>query len=226
MDYIKINKVTIQHICGYSTYIRGEDYYIKKKVLKLDTINGLGGDIGTTLITSLVQSTNQINKLYTTKISLVKNKRNEIKINGDCSCPVKYNCKHTVASLLKYIDEYQSNNTLPFKKQKISEIYNWIDNFYNKDSYVIDNIIQYHLIPLDMRRGRFLLRLFKSKILKKGGYGKIIPLNDLLVFNENNWPKYLTKFDKEMFLIFEAYKDSNYGYSHQFEIELKGEVGS
>jgi hypothetical protein len=71
------------------TYTRGEEYARKGKVLDLRSEGGR-------LVAAVAGSGGAV---YHQSIRLAED-RNGVRIKGDCSCPMSFNCKHVVAALL------------------------------------------------------------------------------------------------------------------------------
>jgi hypothetical protein len=78
------------------TYGRGRSYAQNGKVRAL----ALAADA--TLIDSKVSGSG--GQVYRQSIGMVM-RRNSIRFEGDCSCPMEFNCKHVVAVLLRYLDQ-------------------------------------------------------------------------------------------------------------------------
>lgn len=178
---IKVHRY--EKIFDEATIQRGQSYYKDNHVIKIDVSNN-----GKNII-SKIQGTSA--KPYRAEINIRHNKlTGDIIINGNCSCPVGFNCKHVFASLLKAdekpdiydstTENYSLNNSAIKIDNKISS---WINNFgINQTTqnsvqlepqpdhqivYVIellsaDNEIQDHIN----------IFLYYSKCLVNGGYSK------------------------------------------------------
>ncbi len=75
------------------TVLRGQNYYKSGFVKSCDTKIDEDGDI---IINSLVDGT----FLYSQDILI---DGDNYSIDGDCSCPVGYNCKHVAAAIFQYL---------------------------------------------------------------------------------------------------------------------------
>lgn len=94
----------IRRACSLSSYERGRSYYAKGQVVKL-TISSEGALF--VQINSSVKGS--VKTPYNQNIRIVwRPDYNNATIEGDCSCPVGYNCKHVAAVCLKYHDSLQS----------------------------------------------------------------------------------------------------------------------
>ena len=99
-----------------ATLIRGIDYATDKKVI--------GWSFDEDFIESEVQGSGR--KVYTQEIELAFVDKKLAAVNGSCSCPVGYNCKHVAAVLINILDYWQQNprvqqtakTVLSFNEQK------------------------------------------------------------------------------------------------------------
>ncbi|MFO8077327.1 MAG: SWIM zinc finger family protein [Thermoplasmatota archaeon] len=107
-----INRESINYLFSDIIFLRGEEYYEEGHVTSIDPID-------TTTISAVVQG----NQDYVVSISL----DDEGAVLCDCSCPCDFNCKHAVATLLKWITIKNDINrrqvkTSKAKKESIEEI--------------------------------------------------------------------------------------------------------
>lgn len=93
----------IRHACSESSYERGRNYYLKGQVVKL-TVSSEGA-----LFVQLNSSVKgSVKTPYNQNIRIVwRPDYSAATIEGDCSCPVGYNCKHVAAVCLMYQDSIQ-----------------------------------------------------------------------------------------------------------------------
>ncbi|MDB5919616.1 MAG: helicase [Massilia sp.] len=92
--YFDLNDVLRNFDSG--TYGRGQGYARSGKVRKLVVSDDA------TRIESKVSGSG--GHLYRQSID-VRNDRKGVRFEGDCSCPMEYNCKHVVAALLSYLEQ-------------------------------------------------------------------------------------------------------------------------
>lgn len=107
-----------------------------------------------------------------------------IELSGECSCPVSFNCKHVVAVLCDLIDRYAVSASSGEIDQPVEE---WLlqlsattvlaEQTERTQEPKQDSIqLQYLLSPEpeSVANARYKIRagVFKSRVLKKGGYGK------------------------------------------------------
>jgi SNF2 family DNA or RNA helicase len=101
--------------------------------------------------------------------------RSKLYIDGTCSCPVGYNCKHTYALIFHYTKTNIKDNTSEIEINRfVGEIEYILEN--DETENKIDNVIEYRLFD-DIGGNKFGIRTFKRKILKRGGLGKEVPFN-------------------------------------------------
>ncbi|GAB5512967.1 SWIM zinc finger family protein [Rhodopirellula baltica] len=93
---------TLESWTGSRTIQRGEDYQKQGRVRKL-VLCGDGSIIAT------VQGTES----YITRVSLNTKKRSGVQLSSYCSCPVGYDCKHGVATVLKMIADCEAGKRPP-----------------------------------------------------------------------------------------------------------------
>ncbi|MFZ6875137.1 SNF2-related protein [Undibacterium sp. Di27W] len=117
------------------TFIRGISYANDNKVK--------GWSFENDFIESEVQGSGR--NIYTQEIELVFDDQGSLEeVLGGCSCPVEYNCKHTVAVLLNILDHQQKNSpsgkpanaaSLSFAEQKWLHELEFAQNARHADSY-------------------------------------------------------------------------------------------
>jgi uncharacterized Zn finger protein len=93
----------IRDACGSKSFTHGENYYRQGHILslKLEDPDNTADSIGLMVCTSGSGSNSH---KYKQNITLTAYDR-VIDIDGDCSCPMDYNCKYLVAVCLKFLDE-------------------------------------------------------------------------------------------------------------------------
>jgi hypothetical protein len=91
----------IRDACGSTSFTRGENYYFQGHVLSLKLEDP---DNNTDSIGLMAYTSGSNGHKYKQSITLTAYDR-VIDIDGDCSCPMDYNCKHVAAVCLKFLDE-------------------------------------------------------------------------------------------------------------------------
>jgi superfamily II DNA or RNA helicase len=106
---------------------------------------------------------------------------------GECSCPVEYNCKHVAAVLLEWLGRQRAPQppaALPTKRRE-SELALWQKQFRqafaataSSPSPASGHALIYLLKPQTYREStKIFLHVCKSRPLKRGGWGKPAPFN-------------------------------------------------
>jgi superfamily II DNA or RNA helicase len=86
----------LQHQCGNGAYERGNNYFRQGRATLQQA-----GHLGSQRIHLRASTLGSANHTYVQKIDITRF-RNGIEIDGVCSCPVGFNCKHVVAACLAY----------------------------------------------------------------------------------------------------------------------------
>jgi superfamily II DNA or RNA helicase len=103
---LKFDQKTIIEACGKSSFSRGQEYFKSGRVLSLDydAIKRGVELIGRTLGSG--------GNIYNQKVFL-DFQGGYIEIDGECDCPVTYNCKHVAAACLEYMGEIEAPSLRP-----------------------------------------------------------------------------------------------------------------
>ncbi len=207
----------IKLLTDKGSFERGEKYFKQGRVNRVLVDIGNGDNI---LLHSNVQGGNF--HLYGQEIELTLND-DVIDIQGSCSCPVGYNCKHVVAACLEYTllaEHKQQLNSEPSDPGLM-----WLDNFVNagkvhESRNSSSEFIVYILQP--SRNPNILSVQFKiSRKLKKGGYGKPRKVETYNFSQNYMLPNYATDNDQEIAQLIEL-QDNAMMYNQQ---QLSGEIG-
>jgi superfamily II DNA or RNA helicase len=165
----------IRKTCVPSYYQRGLSYQRAGKVLSAEwdeNANAIFGEV-----------CGSGHKVYEQEIFFSPGKRN--RINGFCTCPVGTNCKHVVAVLLEWIEQ----NLAAFELRSAtrdSALTNWqqqtADRLRQAGQVHFpqpgDPCLLHLLEPRVSAKRQFIeLRTVKSRLLKKGGWGKCSSFN-------------------------------------------------
>lgn len=107
-----LTKAGIKSAYKSATFHKGKNYYAAQQVVDLHMSHP---SITESLINAQVQGT----ILYTVSMR-IQNTKHTIHLHGECSCPLKQNCKHIVATLLQAVDHQAlfvaetTSNVTPF----------------------------------------------------------------------------------------------------------------
>ena len=100
-----IAKRGIRSAYSSGTYVKGQDYFKTHRVHDLLMTHPSNQE---SIIGAMVKGT----KSYQVTIRL-QDKQQNVYIDGSCSCPMRRECKHIVATLLQAIDQTSSGNATP-----------------------------------------------------------------------------------------------------------------
>ncbi|MFT7218970.1 MAG: superfamily II DNA or RNA helicase [Candidatus Azotimanducaceae bacterium] len=156
------------HEVGSATYQRGVDYFNQGKVIQLTTET-----IDEDLLILRAEVTGSRAFSYTQEIAIDVASRHGTSINGECTCPVGYNCKHVAAACV-YYKEYGSTAIVKSNKNM-----DWLQRLLEAGDAEKDLIptssdeefIAYLLNPLEQSNG-LTVKPVLSKPKKNGGYTK------------------------------------------------------
>ncbi|HBV20282.1 MAG TPA: helicase SNF2 [Nitrosomonas sp.] len=189
MDSNKISISDIQNACGNNAYLRGKGYFQQNKVINFRITHETEN---TGILSSSVSGSD--NQRYNQTISLTKTKYYS-KINGRCSCPVAYNCKHVVAACLAYKAEKPQQ-----KADTKKACMDWLSSLSEtgKQSDASQEFVAYVLHQRETG-GKYLLSLFTTRKKKQGGLavGRRIPLSNIQYGYFST--KHFTPEDRELF---------------------------
>ena len=140
-----------------------------------------------------------------------------VDIDGDCSCPVGFNCKHIVATLLQYI-ENEKNRYTPSQKRAVQ----WLKDFSKLSS--TKEPVQYpeFLLYRLFEQGTYKideLNFYRAKILKNGGLSKGTKLRNLL--HETYKHDFVDSDDLSIIQLLKALVNTTWSE----EVTFEGEVG-
>ena len=159
----------------------------------------------------------------------------DVIIDGDCSCPVEYNCKHVAAALLQLLDQGGLDGPTP---QAAAE--SWLERLkaatqapYQTKTEQYDRTpfrLLYVLQPASNAgpRGGLLVKPQKVRLLKKGGYGKPSFYSLHQVRYEFNTSSFIQESDRIIARLLTSGTASSflgYGYSREESYHLEKDFG-
>lgn len=194
-----INPAALYNVCNTATIERGIDYWEDGKVSSFHAEKSADGNVS---IQAKVQGSS--GHTYLTRVNF--NAHSPRWITGVCTCPVSSNCKHAIATLFEYLEYAKRQQvresklkvpaftaaTLPTARvARVSPIDLWLQGLAQteKPRLLTDN--NSALADLEERQPQLLyllsqghhynpdvisLGLYKSSLLKKGGFGKPSPV--------------------------------------------------
>lgn len=162
----KLLRSDIRHECGDAFYERGRGYFETNRVINL-TVKSEGA-----LFVQLNAAVTGSHKdPYRQNIRIVwRPDYSAAEIEGDCTCPVGYNCKHVAAACLMY--QYSGQN-LAISKTK-SSCLDWLNSLHQQtpeQHNVHQEFIAYILMPGPAKH-EFTIDFLITKAKKTGGLNK------------------------------------------------------
>ena len=186
------------------TVIKGVEYYERGSVEYCE-VNKKGNTI---LISSLVAGS----YLYSQEILV---DMNELFIDGSCSCPVGYNCKHVVAAIF----EAFSQSIVEYKQKENYE--RWLEKLEEEEKK--EDKKEYFLTyRFSIQKWGIDIGFYKSKMLKKGGISKGVQISEYNLFMGYQYKyDFLSEKDKEIISFLKKLRSE---YSD--DIKFEGEFGA
>ncbi|MEA2050419.1 MAG: DEAD/DEAH box helicase [Campylobacterota bacterium] len=229
---MNINKNDIKNAVDSVDFNRGNNYYNLGKVFKCEVKEK---NLLSIILSGTVRGSS--GKVYYQDIELdFSNSR--LSIDGDCSCPVGYNCKHIVAVCLEYVSNHQvvqnKNVSLKFPSKPAMDV--WLNNLQdlantnneknNKQLSKIkqsgDYFLTYRLFSTD--RTSYHLMFYKSKILKNGNISKGTLLDGYKVMHDYYYQDIKQEEDKNILQLASGLDEGEYRYKRGIET-IEGSLG-
>ncbi|MGR9014782.1 MAG: DEAD/DEAH box helicase [Gammaproteobacteria bacterium] len=161
----KLLRSDIRYECGDASYERGRSYFEQNRVINL-SVKSEGA-----LFVQLNAVTNGSHKTpYRQNIRIVwRPDFSAAEIDGDCTCPVGFNCKHVAAACMMY-----QNSTLSLSAQNTASCLDWLNSLHQKSPQQRDasrDFIAYILKPSNTKH-EFAIDFLITKEKKTGGLNK------------------------------------------------------
>jgi len=149
------------------------------------------------------------------------------RFDGECSCPVHYNCKHVAASLLSWIEQQTATPTPDDKA--LREVNRWLQKLVeqgrrtkplNEHHEPGEPLMFYQLDSTSLTQNQqgITLQILQSRLLKRGGYGKETPYR----YNGHYYhPEWVLASDRAI-LELAVGKQSDFSYG---ELTIAGDIG-
>jgi len=236
VDTIEIT-ITINDIkenVGDVYYKRGVDYYSRGRVLEHDAqldFDDNGDEC--TVIQARVQGSG--GTVYKQEIDIFKD-RSSIVIEGYCSCPMNYNCKHVAAVCIVYKVNMTANkiNMLENKREESGATTNFMLNKWlvalkhskekpeERKAISDDYFLTYRLDGVkSYDKGK--LSFYKSKVLKNGFMSKGTKLDNNKILNNYSYGELKVEEDKDILQLVSVFVANNYYSTME---QLSGSLGA
>ena len=220
----------IQDNFDQSTIIRGNEYYLDGRVGVVKSYKTTTSITFTPRIT--IFSTVNGRHNYEQKIVL-PNEETRV-VDGVCSCPIGYNCKHVVAVLFHLRNGMQNSTATAdaMARKDVIDInaQKWLHKFIAINKKSLDHTIErqenfliYRLFEYRDRYDKSDLEFYRAMVLKSGKLSKGTWLKRENFFNEYRRKEYLSYRDKDIVGSISSILD---GYRYSQRIEFIGEIGA
>jgi SWIM zinc finger len=156
----KILMSDIRYACSDTFLKRGKQYYAEGKVLSLDISNEETSQIE---LDAVVQWSG--GRQYKQDIAIIwQHNFSSVDIEGYCSCPVQYNCKHVAAVCFAYMEQVKNG-----AGQADSQCISWLDELENH-SQITDFSKDFLAYVIEsMSNGEHQIKLYSTREKKQGG---------------------------------------------------------
>ncbi len=182
----------IRHACGDTYFGRGKKYYEEDRILNFKIIKDEDTFV---LFTSLIIGSGKKNYHQRVRIDW-KDEFTTVIIDGDCTCPIAYNCKHITAVCLEYM--HKSPQMLQ-PKTDTPLCLDWLNHFEDIPNSIEQDqeFIVYVLQPSKVKY-IFTLEFVITKVNKKNrlNKGRKTTLNNLRY--SFTYANYIQAVDKEI----------------------------
>jgi hypothetical protein len=207
----QLTRSQISKPIGSTYFARGEIYYDNGHVITLE-IEDEGeclADFHSEVSGSKTRSGKD--QVYSQEVYLNWSNHSAV-IEGECSCPVGYNCKHVAAACIRYVEQrngvIQPNRAAAVVKPDDSCLL-WIDSFNHvwtnhSPSDPMNRFLVYFLKPLPNKAGGLAVDVCLTRFDKKGALeqGRLVTTTKLIQNDVN--ATYLQTIDREIAQIIEA----------------------
>ena len=213
-----------------SFYRRGADYQRSGRVLSSATQQREWSDI----VTGRVRGSGE--HVYTVYVQLERDAHDDVSVDGDCSCPVGYNCKHVVAVLLEEAQKRDAGTAIgPGEAGAASPDNTLLETWASQLGEAAGappgvthpaDVPERLLYLLDLREypaaaPRAIVETITCRALKRGGYGKASRFNAERAL-EPYPPGFLLNADIEILRLLGGGRAAGLGR----ELALSGELGA
>lgn len=228
------NEKDIKSDCDHGSFQRGENYFRSGRVSSV-RVEQEFEDRGIA-ISGSVSGRYQ----YEQNIEIIRDSR-FVSIDGDCSCPVGYNCKHVVAVLFSYLEKNRQDTELASKKKPITReaqvLKQWLDGLSGLSHSLSQNTINdpkqwLAYILTKNAKDSIEVKFVKTGIKKDGGYYKprtmtLSSLCDAVYYATNSYlhsPQYLNEEDPEILSLLDSQQERFFSHKPVFIEGLVGKI--
>ena len=200
----------LRYLCDDLYFERGRDYYKQGRVVGLE-VEREADD----LIVFRAQVRGSGGRVYGQFVRL-QERRGDLVLKGECSCPVGFNCKHVVAACFRYLNLYgdRPRLTLDLLRSRQDDGEDWQPG----------ETKLFYRLTLDSQQGAPWVDLYYARIRKDGRVGALRPAKvgrvvDPYYGPRYHFPDYVAPVDRPILHLLDALKEE---FSQPF---LKGRLG-
>ncbi|MCK5830026.1 MAG: SWIM zinc finger family protein [Methylococcales bacterium] len=188
----RIIQSDIRHGCGDTYFGRGKVYFEEERIIEFDITKDEDVFV---IFNSTIKGSGR--KHYQQQVRVDwKDDFTTVIIDGDCTCPIMYNCKHVAAVCLEYMhvspQALQPKNNIPL-------CLDWLNNFDDLPSTVdLEKEFIVYVLQPSKTKYIFTLEFVITKVNKKGGLnkGRKTTLNNLRY--SYSYASYIDEIDQEI----------------------------
>jgi len=208
------------------TIMRGNEYYLDGRVREVKSYKTTSYKNSITITTIF----SKVKGRYPYEQKIVLPNEENSRVDGECSCPVGYNCKHVVAVLFQVIGEHRPSPKVREHRDIIDvEAQKWLHKFIaiNRDissnkKEQQENFLIYRLFEHRYNYDKSDIEFYRAMVLKNGSLSKGNILKRDNFFNDYKRKEYLNDKDKDIIGSLSSITSNDY-YSKN--IEFVGEYG-
>ncbi len=219
----------IADACGPGAYSRGLAYFQQDRVLDTEVVEEDDGHV-------CFLATVGGSRIYSQDIAITYDEEyDEIDLDGDCSCPVGFNCKHVVAACLDYLKSTSESGATLSDARLAGQLDRWLGDLVSAaeasqlcPASPSEDFLIYLLQPGESKKGMSSLAVeMRATHPRKNGRGLVkgIQVSPSSVvstyrYSRQKWQQQNVDHDIAQFL---TALDDNYYYRRA--IQLSGRVG-
>ena len=211
IDANRITASLLRDECGYGAYERGLSYHRQERC-QLTSVRYENGEL------HLAAKTRGSGRSSYQQDVFIQSFDDELSIEGECSCPVGYNCKHVVSACLAYRQRIENKRHQQADSEAFTQWLGSLSADRHRELVPGDDYLLYHLNTIRYRSG-IEVDFGIARLKKDGTFGKERRkyLSDVASYNGAN---YLDDTDRQVISLLRA--ASAGGWS---KAELSGVAG-
>jgi len=212
---MNLTKLKLKKAFDSAYFSRGQAYFRDEMVLNIEVL------AQETLTVSFISEVAGSYAPYEQEITISQETWSSLlAVEGYCSCPVSYNCKHVVAACLQFL-ENPNSSALPSDdpdQQSLAWLEAFSDSFKTTTLKSPNDKFLVYLLDFDKAGKHLRVKIFITNLLKRGGLskGKKVSIYEF----EYHLPSYVNTLDTEVIKLIKA---SNELYGSSYPIQ--GQIG-